>query len=142
VRLELGAGARFVSQHLESKDGASVSEVERGPLLSLRLLHEGARFAIGGALEPTLWLSHAHGTASDGAQGSDRKALFALALALDLRVRLLSSVALRFAPGLEWLTTQQRYSVDGQVLSDLGRVRVLLPLSLFVGLPLQAGGTP
>ena len=142
LRVELGAGARFLSERLEHKDGARVSEVERGPTLSLRLLHEGKRFVAGGALEPTLWFSRARGTAASGEEGSDRNTLFALGAALDLRVKLLASAALRFAPALEWLVTQQRYAVDEQVVTDLGRLRVLVPLSLFVHLPLAPAAVP
>ena len=135
LRLELGVGARSLAEHHETEGGARVSEVQRGPVLSLRALHQGERFAIGAALDPALLVSRALGSAPNGEQGEQRKLVFGLSLALDLRVRLASSVALRFAPALEWLSPRQRYAVDEQVVTDLGRLHVLVPLSLFVGLP-------
>jgi hypothetical protein len=138
LRLELGVGARFLSQHTDTQGGARVSENEQGPLLSLRVLLERTRFAIGGLLSPTVIVSQARGS-ERGGSGDDRKILAGVGLGLDLRVRLLPAVSLRFAPGVEWLIPHQRYAVSEQVVTDLGRARLLLPLSLFVSIPLREG---
>jgi hypothetical protein len=142
LRLELGAGARFLAEREVTAPGARVSEVQRGPQLSLRALLERSRVAIGAALEPTLWFTRARGIAANGEQGRALQTLVSLSLALDLRVRLLETAALRFAPALEWLTTRQRYAVDDVVVRDLGRLRVLLPLSLLVSFPVARGAGP
>jgi len=136
LRAELALGARLHSDITQQSGGASVDESEWGPLLSLRGLWSSARFELGAVSEVTFLSMHAQGTTASGARGSKREGSLALSLGLDARVLLFRATSLRFAPAIEVLSVAQRFSVDDRVTMNLGRTRVLVPLSLLLALPL------
>lgn len=136
-RLEAGVGARFGSGSEVVRSFGRVSVRERGPLVSLRATHSSERLEVGGVVEAMASLVSALGTASDGARGERRLLTPTLGLGADLRVRLFASAFLRFAPMLELSAFRRRFSVDERVVSDEGLVRLTLPLSLLVSLPLR-----
>jgi hypothetical protein len=136
-RAELGVGGRFASRSDETRSFGQATVLARGPQLSLRALWRGSRFEAGAALDVIVWYLRGQGVASDGTRGTRIRLSPALSVGPDLRVRLFSSAQLRFAPALELATVSQTFAVEQRVLVDEGLVRVVLPLSLHLSLPLR-----
>jgi hypothetical protein len=134
VRLELALMAQLLSRvHVRTEHG-HVRDDEWGGDLSLRAGRRLGRLTLGvhGALGAQR-LS-ALGTTADGSTGAARIALLRGTLGIDLRLALGAFVGLRLAPAIALYPVQQRLAVDRQVVIDLGRARVLVPLSLTVAL--------
>lgn len=135
-RFEGGALARWFAPLDVRGPRGSVDENEWALGLSLRALRSlGTRFWLGVALDPSFSVVSAQGTTLSGARGEERLARFTLTVALDLRLRLLASTYLRFAPGVDLALVRQRFAVDHDVTLELSRARLLLPLSVWVGWP-------
>jgi hypothetical protein len=141
TRYELGLGARMSSGQHEKDPRGAISLVERGALLSARLTYRAGRLEVGGALQLYVAFITAEGFIN-GQGVRDRKPVVSAILSLgpDLRVRLFRLVYLRFAPSLDLATTDQRFSIDGDVLIDRRFVGASLPLSLVISLPIKPTG--
>lgn len=135
LRTEAAAGVRLDTQAEEGSASARVGMYERSALLSLRLLWRGTRFELGGVLEGVFSYITAEAHADPDRNNEERFFSPALGLGADLRLRLFGSVFLRAAPTLE-LMRRERLAIDGESILETGPVRVALPLSLLVHLPL------
>ncbi len=136
LRAELALGARLHSNVSRASAVGSVNESEWGPLLSLRGVWSTARVEIGAATEASFLNMRAQGTTQSGARGSKREGTLVLSLGIDARVLVFGTTYLRCAPAIEILSVDQRFSLDDRVTMDLGRTRVLVPLSVLWALPL------
>ncbi|HEX5655705.1 MAG TPA: hypothetical protein VFX59_00855, partial [Polyangiales bacterium] len=112
---------------------ARVREREWALGVAARLGFTRGRFALGPALGLALVRASAHGLSEDGRSGYATRVSPRLDLALDLRVALAWSLALRFAPALELDPIAERYTVERDTLA-LRHVRLVLPLSLVIGI--------
>lgn len=136
-RWELALGVRLYTERSEELEAAYLSMKERGPFLAGRWLWRRGRVELGGALEAQLSVLDAQGIARDGRSASGRELTPLLNLGAELRVRLFSSVYLRFAPSLELPLLRHKLAVEDVVLIQDQVVRGTLPLSLLVVLPLR-----
>ncbi len=142
LRIEAGAGVRFAANVQERNAFGQVSMRERGVLASLRVLWRGTRVELGGVLEGLFLSISAEGLPSSGGRpGAETFFTPVFGLGADLRVRLFASAFLRAAPMLE-LLRNERLAIDDHLVAETGPVRVALPLSLLVSLPLQRGLQP
>ncbi|MBK7583443.1 MAG: hypothetical protein IPI67_25035 [Myxococcales bacterium] len=120
--------------HSERSGGtADTSEFELG--IGLRALYVSETVAAG--LDTGVWARavRAEGTAADGRSGRSTKLVPALRAGPEVRVNVTDSVAVRTAVGLDVALVRQSFSVAGEVVSDLGRVRGVGSVGLVVALP-------
>ncbi|MET0285064.1 MAG: hypothetical protein ABW352_11355 [Polyangiales bacterium] len=127
--VELGILGRLASE----LEHARIREREWALAATARLGFVHARLSYGPSLELAIVRAYASSDSADGRQGESARALPRFVLALDLRLVLTRSLALRFAPGLELDPLARRFRSDDDVLS-LGHVRASLSLSLVIGL--------
>lgn len=133
---ELTFGARFHARLAQESRAGTVDENEWGPELSLRNLWRYRRLQLG-AFAELMWLRiDARGSTVSGARGTSSQGIIGSSLGIDLRVRLFASAFVRVAPGLDILSVAQRFALDERVTLDVGRTRVLLPVSFLVALPI------
>lgn len=128
-----------LQRHARIHDVGDIKQDEWGASLGARVGRMFRRVGVGGTAELGLARFDATGVTSDGNRGSDTRRLLRLAVGIDMRVLLLPSLTLRFAPGLAIYPEAQHYALDEQVL-ERGHVRAFLPLSLMVDLPLIGRG--
>ncbi len=132
---ELLFGARIHGPVSQKSAAGVVDEGEWGPELSLRALWSHRRLQLG-AFAEAMWLSmDARGSTNTGARGTKKQRVLTSSLGVDMRLRLFTSAFVRLAPALEVLSVAQRFAVDERVTLDIGRTRVLLPISFLVALP-------
>ena len=108
-------------------------ELELG--LALRALHASESLAAGVDAALGARGVRADGTAADGRTGRSTKIVPTLRLGPEVRVILSQNVALRAAGGLDYALVHQSFSVAGEVVSDLGRVRGAGWVGLVAALP-------
>ena len=138
---ELAAYAHLTSQIDEKVRDGRIEEREWGLALSGRAGRVLRRYSVGAALDLGLIRVTARGETLDRRRsGESQLTRFRAALGLDLRVRLLSGLALRFAPTVELYPVAQSFAIEERKNLELGRFRALLPLTLVVDLPLAGSG--
>ncbi len=130
------AGQLATRAHARAPSG-QVYEDEWGLALALRGAKTWSAFTLGAFAELGGVRVHALGiTSRDGSEGEKNRGLLRAGLGLDLRVYLLSGLALRCAPELTLDHVAQSFELDGQEAMALGYLRVVVPISLVLDLAL------
>ncbi len=97
-------------------------------------VHTRGRLALGGEVGSALRWLHADGFVGNIETHSSVLVVPVLRLGPELRARLTEQVTLSLAAGGEWMPLQQRFSLAGAPLADLGRVRADALISLIISL--------
>lgn len=135
---ELTVAARMsTAVRAESRFGV-VDVAEWGAALSLRIGRRVGHFGLGALASVGLDRVAARGVTRDGTAGEKSVAALHTDVGLDLRVRLSRGVWIRLAPALQIYPITQRFALDDQLVVELGRLRVDVPLTLMVALPAAA----
>lgn len=137
---ELAASAHLTSELDQAVPDGRIEEREWGVALSGRAGRVLRRYSLGAALDLGLVRVAARGETREGRSGESQLTRFRAALGLDLRVRLLAGLALRFAPSVELYPVAQGFAIEERKNLELGRFRALLPLTLVVDLPVARSG--
>ncbi|HEX6240700.1 MAG TPA: hypothetical protein VFZ61_07400 [Polyangiales bacterium] len=132
-------GALRMSTAIRTENRFGVVDAEEwGATLALRIGRRVARFGLGALAIVGLDRVGARGVTSDGSAGEETVAVLHTDIGLDLRVQLVQGVWMRLAPALQIYPIAQRFTLDDQLVTELGRLRVDVPLTLLVTLPAVA----
>lgn len=133
--VEAVGGLSLLTAEAVRVPSGSVTVDEWLVLVGARYLVAAGPLRIGAELGGRLRVLDAAGATGDGRRGDTRVFVGAACGALETRLRLGSRLELRAHAGAELAFRRERFTVDGIVLYDAGRLRGAAGLSLVIALP-------